>query len=42
MVIEKLENRERHTHTKRDGCSSVGRVAQSRPVGHGFNHYILQ
>ena len=24
----------------RDGCSSVGKVAQWRPGGHGFNPYI--
>ena len=25
-----------------DGCSSVGKVAQWRPGGHGFNPYIPQ
>ena len=34
--------RERERESCPDGCSSVGKVAQYRPGGHGFNPYIPQ
>ena len=40
-VRERERERERESISP-DGCSSVGKVAQWRPGGHGFNPYIPQ